>query len=71
MLRKVTVTQFISLLSDADPDFRLAAAHALGRIDCDRTPQSALMRALSDPDAAVRSAVEKALEQFGPSTKYH
>jgi HEAT repeat protein len=70
MRHKVTITQFISMLSDVDPDFRLAAAHALGRLDGDRTPQSALMRALSDPDPAVRTAVEIALEKFGPSTKY-
>ncbi|MGZ4963956.1 MAG: HEAT repeat domain-containing protein [Limisphaerales bacterium] len=70
MLRELTITQFISMLSDSDPDFRLAAAHALGRIG-DRTPQSALMRALSDPDSAVRSAVEKALERFSPSTKHN
>jgi HEAT repeat protein len=58
--RKLSVTLFLSLLSDTDRDLRQAAAQALGEIGESRAV-SGLIRALADPDPFVRSAVEQSL----------
>jgi HEAT repeat protein len=58
--RKLAVSLFLAILCDADRDLRQAAAEALGRLG-ERRAESALVRALRDPDAVVRSAAEHAL----------
>jgi len=55
---------FHSLLGDADPDLRQAAAESLGRLG-DRRAESALVGALGDADAGVRQAAAQALEALG------
>jgi HEAT repeat protein len=59
--RKLAVSLFLAILCDADRDLRQASAEALGRLG-ERRAESALVRALRDPDAAVRSAAERALQ---------
>ena len=59
--RKLAVSLFLAILCDADRDLRQAAAEALGRLG-ERRAESALTRALRDPDAAVRSAAERGLQ---------
>lgn len=66
--RKLAVSLFVSLLCDVDRDLRQAAAEALGRLGDDRA-HSPLLRALGDPDAGVRCAVEVALKSFGASSE--
>jgi HEAT repeat protein len=58
--RKLAVSLFLAILCDSDRDLRQAAAEALGRLG-ERRAESALARTLRDPDAAVRSAAERAL----------
>jgi HEAT repeat protein len=59
--RKLAVSLFLAILCDADRDLRQAAAEALGRLG-ERRAESALVRTLRDPDAAVRSSAERALQ---------
>jgi HEAT repeat protein len=59
--RKLAVSLFLAILCDADRDLRHAAAEALGRLG-ERRAESALTRALRDPDAGVRSAAERGLQ---------
>jgi HEAT repeat protein len=64
--RKLAVSLFMAILCDADRDLRQAAAEALGRLN-DVRAQSALSRALSDPDLGVRFASDQALRRLGIS----
>ena len=59
--RKLAVSLFLAILCDSDRDLRQAAAETLGRLG-ERRAESALVRTLRDPDAAVRSAAERALQ---------
>ena len=59
--RKLAVSLFVATLCDEDRDLRQAAAEALGRLGDERA-QTALSRAMSDPNAGVRAAAEQALE---------
>ena len=59
--RKLAVSLFLAILCDPDSDLRHAAADALGRLG-ERRAASALERAVRDPDVAVRSAAERALQ---------
>jgi HEAT repeat protein len=61
--QKLAVGLFLAILCDADRDLRQAAAEALGRLG-ERRAESALTRALRDPDAAVRSAAERGLQML-------
>jgi HEAT repeat protein len=58
--RKLAVSLFLAILCDRDPDLRQAAAEALGRLG-ERRAEPALMRAIRDPEATVRTAAERAL----------
>ena len=51
------------MLNDADPDFRMAAAEALGRMKGDGAVE-ALERAMTDPDPWVASAAQESLRQI-------
>lgn len=57
------VNLFAAILGDTDRDLRQAATEALGRLGGPRA-ESALTRALRDPDAGVQSAAELALKSF-------
>jgi HEAT repeat protein len=61
--RKLAVSLFLAILCDSDRDLRQAAAEALGRLG-ERRAESALTRALRDPDAVVQSAAERALQEL-------
>jgi HEAT repeat protein len=61
--RKLAVSLFLAILCDADSDLRQAAAEALGRLG-ERRAEAALMRALRDPETAVRSAAERGLREL-------
>ncbi len=62
--RRLAVTLFFGLLSDADRDLRQAAAEALGRIG-DARAVPCLNRVLSDADPDVRQAAEQSLRALG------
>ena len=59
--RKLAASLFLAILCDPDRDLRQAAAEALGRLR-ERRAEPALVRALRDSDAAVKSAAEQALQ---------
>jgi len=53
-------------LRHADPQVRCIAARALGRLGSEaKAARSALLEAVSDPDAAVRDAAAEALKRIG------
>ena len=52
-----------ALLEDEDPEVRVAAAHALGRI-LSNAAEDALTVAAADPDAKVREAASLALRRL-------
>ncbi len=58
--RKLAISILLNILEDEDRDLRQAAAEALGKIGDQRT-ETALVRAMSDPDEGVREVVETAL----------
>ncbi|HLH54949.1 MAG TPA: HEAT repeat domain-containing protein [Verrucomicrobiae bacterium] len=59
--RKMAVTCFLRVLSDADRDLRLAAVLALSNL-AGEGAQAALVRARMDSDPRVRAAAEQALK---------
>jgi HEAT repeat protein len=59
--RQAAVEALMATLTDFEPDLRLAAAEALGRIG-QRLAVAALQRSQQDPDPNVRSAATQALE---------
>ena len=64
--RLATVEILAETLDDADPDLRLAAAEALGRVG-DSRAREALSRALEDLEATVRAAAGRALATLQPA----
>lgn len=61
--RKLAVSLLQAILCDSDRDLRQAAAEALGRLG-DGRAEPALLRAVGDADAGVRSAAEQALQSL-------
>ena len=62
--RRLAVSLFFGLLTDADRDLRQAAAEALGRIG-DARAVSSLTRLLGDADTDVRMAAEQSIRALG------
>src|SRR6185436_5436779 len=64
--RLATVEILLETLDDHDPDLRLAAAEALGRVG-DHRAREALTTALQDLEASVRKAAASALGALQPA----
>jgi HEAT repeat protein len=59
--QKLAISILLNILEDQDRDLRQASAEALGKIADPRT-ETALVRAMSDPDESVREVVDIALK---------
>ena len=66
---KAAVTALVGALNSVDPETRMRAAEALGRIGPAVGAVSALEKALQDEDVDVRAAAKRALERIKSSSR--